>query len=137
MTYREIAKAQLKVDEGVRAKVYKDSVGKLTIGVGHNCEDKPLSDRAIDVILEDDIADAEADARRLVPNFDALTDNRKAVLVNMSFNLGYARLKGFVNTLRAVSDGRYSDAADGMLASLWAGQVGDRAKRLADHMRNG
>jgi lysozyme len=39
--------------------------------------------------------------------------------------------------LAAVREGRYDDAAAGMLRSKWAGQVGERAKRLAALMREG
>ena len=36
----------------------------------------------------------------------------------------------FKNTLKAMEQGRYQDAADGMKNSLWYRQVGDWAKRL-------
>src|SRR5690349_23604373 len=52
---------QLERDEAKRNRPYRDSVGKLTIGVGHNLDDKPISDRAVRVILEDDVADARRD----------------------------------------------------------------------------
>jgi lysozyme len=55
----------------------------------------------------------------------------------MAFNLGVPKLIGFRNTLADMEAGRYDEAADGMLASLWAKQVGNRADRLADMMRKG
>jgi lysozyme len=58
------------------------------------------------------------------------------VLVNMAFNMG-GGLLSFVNTLAAIQRGDYNAAANGMLASRWATQVGARATRLADMMRNG
>jgi lysozyme len=33
--------------------------------------------------------------------------------------------------------GKYDEAADAMLASRWAQQTPDRAKRLSDQMRDG
>ena len=60
---------------------------------------------------------------------------RKSVIVNMAFNMGYATLATFVNTLKAIEERRFMDAAGGMLASKWAGQVGARAQRLADSMK--
>ena len=137
MTYRDILRAQLYLDEGKRNSMYLDSVGVATIGVGHNLKDRPISDKAVEQILSDDIDIAEKDARRLLPNFDSLSPVRQAVVINLSFNLGHARLAGFVNTLKAINQGRYEDAAAGMLASKWATQVGARAKRLADAMRIG
>ena len=53
----------------------------------------------------------------------------------MAYNLGINSLLGFKNTLATIQAGRYNDAADGMLASKWATQVGDRATRLAKMMR--
>jgi lysozyme len=137
MNYIDICMAQLPIDEGKRNKPYKDTVGILTIGVGRNLEDVGLRDDEIALMLKNDIAQAELDARSLVPGFDKLTENRKAVLVNMSFNLGKGRLSGFVNTLANINAGNYAQAADGMLASKWAVQVGKRADRLAKLMREG
>ncbi len=136
MTYLEILQAQLEVDEGRRNKIYPDSKGIPTIGIGHNLH-KPISDRAIQIIFEDDMADAEADARKLIPVFDQLTDARKAVVVNMAFNLGYFGFGGFHQTIFLICAGNYEGAADAMLNSTWAKQVGNRAQRLADVMRHG
>jgi lysozyme len=137
MTYRDIAERELAIDEGRKNRMYLDSEGIETIGIGHNLRDRPISDRAVRVIFEDDFAVAEADARRLAHNFDDLSAVRKAVICNMSFNLGFDRLAKFVNTLRAINEGRFGDAATERLDSAWARQVGDRAKRLAAHMRSG
>jgi lysozyme len=60
-------RAQLYVDEGLRLKPYRDTVGHLTIGIGHNLDAKPISNRAADVILEDDIADVLKDLDRAIP----------------------------------------------------------------------
>jgi lysozyme len=137
MSYLEILKAQLVTDEGKRNSMYLDSVGIPTIGIGHNLKSKPISDRAVDVIFEDDVAEAEKQIRRIIPSFDSLTDNRKAVVLNMLFNLGEAGFTGFGWTRELIAQGRYGEAADAMLKSLWARQVGDRAKRLSYLMRKG
>jgi lysozyme len=55
----------------------------------------------------------------------------------MAFNLGVPGLLKFKNTLRAVREGRFEDAAKGMLASKWARQVKGRAVRLAQVMKTG
>jgi lysozyme len=123
------------LDEGFRLKPYHDSVGKLTIGVGRNLDDVGISASEADFLLVNDLDEAERSARRLLPNFDALSDVRRAVILNMAFNLGETRLAGFVNTLEAIREGRWDDAAAGMLASKWAKQVGARAVRLAASMQ--
>lgn len=55
----------------------------------------------------------------------------KTVLINMYYNLGRAGLLGFRNTLRYISERNYKQAAVNMLKSLWAKQVGQRARELA------
>ena len=137
MSFRDIAKVQLRIDEGVRPKVYFDSLGIPSIGVGRNLRDKGLSMQEIDYLLDNDLADAERDARALVPSFDRLSERRKAVLLNMALNLGRARLAGFKRFLEAVQAEAWEQAAVEMLDSKWAVQVGQRAQRLAQQMRQG
>ena len=137
MSHIDILKAQLIVDEGKRNKMYLDSKRIESIGIGHNLRDKPISDRAVDIIFEDDVSDAEADIKKLFPSFDDLTDNRKAVVLNMLFNMGLETFSQFHHTIALINSGSYDDAATAMLASAWAVQVGQRADRLADLMRTG
>lgn len=129
--------AQLGVDEGRRKKLYKDTVGKITGGVGHNFDDKGLSDAAIDFILAEDIQDAMNDLDRALPWWRNMSERRQQALANMCFNLGIARLLGFKNTLKCMELGQYEAAANGMRDSLWAKQVGARALRLATIMQEG
>lgn len=136
MNYIDICRKQLPIDEGYRKTPYKDSVGILTIGVGRNLE-KGLSDAEIQFMLENDLIQAILDAQSVVPSFDNLSEGRKAVLVNMAFNLGRTRLSGFVRMLGAIADGKFDEAADEMKSSRWYVQVGDRGKRLEKIMREG
>jgi len=137
MGYRHILYPQLYTDEGKRNGMYQDSLGVETIGVGHNLRDRPISDRAVQVILEDDVEIAERDARRVFKNFDSLSEARQAVVVNMAFNLGATRLSSFRFMIRAVTNGKWQEAAEHMRDSLWAAQVGERANRLAEAMLRG
>lgn len=129
--------ADLERDEGVRQFPYVDTVGKLTIGVGRNLTDRGLSPDEIRYLLQNDIDAAMDDLNRGVPWWDRLDPVRQTVLVNMCFNLGWPRLRGFVRTLAAIRRGDYIDAAAGMRDSLWATQVGARAERLAVLMESG
>ena len=140
MSYIDILKSQLEIDEGRVEYAYQDSLGYWTIGVGRLIDRRlggRLRNDEIDLMLMNDIQEAEDIARSLLTNFDALSDERKAVVCNMAHNLGKTRLSEFRNTLAAISEGRFDDAADGMLASLWAKQVGARALRLSVKMRTG
>lgn len=137
MKCRDICRAQLKIDEGVRRFPYLDTVGKWTLGCGRNISDNGLSMEEIAYLLDNDITDAERDARSLVVTFDKLSEPRKAVVVQMAFNLGRARLAGFKRFLEAVRAEAWEQAAIEMLDSKWAAQVHDRAVRLAEKMRQG
>ena len=126
--------AQLILHEGSRNTPYIDSVGVQTIGIGHNLH-KPLSERAILQIFQDDVADAKNDCLHAFPFFADLTEARQWVLINMCFNLGLRGLQKFTKFLAAVELGDYETAANEMLDSLWAKQVKVRARDLAQMMR--
>ena len=133
---------QLRLHEGERRKPYRDTVGKLTIGIGRNLDDKGLRRDEIEYLLANDIADARADLDRYLPWWRGLDPVRQRVLIDMMFNMGAGSpgkggLLSFVNTLSNIRQGRYAEAADMMLASKWAQQVGRRAVRLATMMRTG
>lgn len=129
--------AQLVIDEGKRARIYTDTVGKVTGGVGRNLTDRPFFEDEIALMLKNDIALVESDLDRKLPWWRLMTEARQNVLANMTFNMGISRVLGFVNTLAAMKVGRYDAAAQGMLDSTWAKQVGARAIRLAAVMRSG
>lgn len=131
----EDLKADLIRDEGRKLKPYRDTVGKLTIGVGRNLDDVGINSDEANYLLNNDIARTCAALDAALPWWRNLSDTRQQVIANMAFNMGIATLLQFKNTLAAVQAGRYEDAAEEMLASKWAGQVGGRAKRLANMMR--
>jgi lysozyme len=137
MNHRDILRAQLVIDEGLRLKPYKDTVGKLTIGIGRNLDDRGITKDEAYVMLENDITQAEFDASVLFPSFARLSDNRKAVVVNLCFNLGRDRAAGFKDFRQAVEAQAWEQAAAELLDSKWAKQVGNRAIRLAKQMKEG
>ena len=131
---------ELRRDEGVIPHAYQDSLGYWTIGVGRLIDKKKggrLTDEEIDYLLMNDVKECVADLDKSLPWWRSLTDARRRVLVNMRFNLGMAGLLGFKNTLKFIETGDYKKAADNMLLSKWAKQVGQRANRLAKMMENG
>ncbi len=134
---RDELRSMLVLHEGLRLHPYQCTAGKTTIGVGRNLEDVGISQDEAMYLLERDIDRVEADLDARMPWWREMTPARQAVLADMCFNLGIGRLSGFVNTLKAMREGRYADASTGMLDSLWATQVGARAQRLAKMMREG
>lgn len=129
--------SELRRDEGVRSKAYIDTVGKITAGVGRNLSDVGLSDDEINVLLANDVKRVKADLDRHLPWWRSLDDVRARALANMAFNLGVAGLMGFKDTLGAIQAHRWDAAADAMVDSKWARQVGARALRLAKMIRTG
>lgn len=125
---------QLQRHEGLRLKPYRCTAGKLTIGYGRNLDDVGISLDEARAMLLADVAKVEAELGRL-EWFDDLPLKAQDVLVNMGFNLGVSGLLKFTRTLQAMRDGRWNDAADNMLQSKWAGQVGARATELAGIIR--
>ena len=131
---------ELRRDEGVVDHAYQDSLGYWTIGVGRLIDKRKggkLTDEEIDYLLMNDVKECVADLDKNLPWWRSLSDARRRVLVNMRFNLGMAGLLGFKNTLKFIETGEYKRAADNMLLSKWAKQVGQRANRLAKMMENG
>lgn len=133
MTLRD----QLMRDEGLRLMPYTDPVGRLTIGYGRNLTDTGIRFSEAEFMLANDMQSAETALASALPWTARLDDVRRAVFVNMLFNLGPGGLLSFRRMLAAAKAGYYARAAIEMLNSTWAEQVGDRAVRLALQMRTG
>lgn len=125
----EIANRLIKDGEGLMLTVYKDTVGKQTIGWGRNLEDKGLSHSEANLLLNNDVAEAFEKLSSEFGFFDNLSDYRKAVLADMYHNLGLAGLMKFQKMLKAIRNGDFDEAAEQIKDSQYWSQVGDRAKR--------
>lgn len=130
----KLAIEQLKIDEGFRGNVYKCTAGKNTIGYGRNLDDNPLTKQEAEMLLTNDLTRIGLQLARHAYYID-LSPVRKAVIVNMVFNLGLRKFTRFKNTIKALIEKDYEKASIEMLDSDWARQVGDRAIRLSDKMR--
>lgn len=128
---------QLRRDEGYRQFPYRDSVGKLTIGIGRNLDDVGISELEAEFLLASDIQKVREQLAVSVPWYLTLNEARRGVLENMAFNLGHTGLMKFRRTLETIQAGQHHLASQHMLESLWAKQVGPRASRLAQQMLSG
>ena len=138
MTYSKAAMyRQLVQHEGLRLKPYTDTVGKLTIGVGRNLTDNGVSELEAEGMCIRDMDDVDADLDRNVAWWREMSEPRQMVFVDMCFNLGWPRFSQFRRMLASAEDGDYATAADEMIDSRWARQVGTRADLLETMMRNG
>jgi len=141
--------------EGVRAHLYRDSLGFWTVGVGHmvdvrkggwwdddiaarlNKNGFSLSPQVIDAYLRDDLASAERDVQELITAKDRLNDARYAALVSMAFNLGASGFASFTKARAAINRGQWREAHDQLLDSKWARQLPQRAKEIAEIILDG
>jgi len=124
-------------DEGLKTKPYTDTEGFLTIGVGRNLDDVGLSQDEIRYLLSNDIERVIYELDNVAPWWSGMTEARQIALANMAFNLGITRLSKFINMLSALEAGEYERAAKEALDSKWATQVGARAYRIAEQIKEG
>lgn len=124
-------KEQLVRHEALKLMPYRDSVGKLTIGVGRNLDDVGISKDEALVLLDHDIDRARADLARALPWTNDLDPVRRDALTNMVFNMGIGRVRLFDKMLAALKAGDWIEAAQQALDSKWAAQVGSRSHELA------
>lgn len=127
---------QLIFHEGLRLKPYLDIKGKLTIGVGRNLDDTGITREEALHLLQNDIQRIQKELSFRVRHWDQLSPVRQRVLIDMAFTLGVAGLFKFRKMMTAVEHGKFEKAADEILLSRYATQVKERAKRLANWMRN-
>ena len=126
---------RIKLSEGLRLLPYTCPTGHLTIGYGHNLE-RPISQRAAQVILDDDLAAAREDAAK-IPEYRDLDPVRRDVLVDMTYNMGLPAVMQFHGMRAALAAQNWQEAGREMLDSLWARQVGKRAQELSAIMVRG
>lgn len=139
---------QLKIDEGVVYEVYNDHLGYPTFGVGHLILESdeefgkpvgtPVSEERVRECFDRDIETAIRECYALYGegDFGDFPEEVQQILVNMMFNMGRPRLSGFKNFNAALAEGNWDRAADEMVDSRWYRQVGKRAERLEERMRN-
>ena len=123
-----------------RHVAYKCSAGYWTLGIGRNIDPENgigLSDEEVDFLLENDIARVIKELATEYSWFNGLDDVRKDAMIDISFNLGATRLRGFRRALTAMEAGNYTEASTEFLDSRWAKQVGGRALELTDMIASG
>jgi len=133
---RQLLRSQLERHEGLRLKVYQDTVGKATIGYGRNLDDVGISRVEADVLLAADIEKVERQLQT-IDEYLELDPIRQTVIANLCFNVGFYGLMQFTRMWKAITRGDYSAASREMLDSTWRRQVGSRATELAEIMRTG
>ena len=140
----EKLKQQLINDEGKRNDIYLDHLGFKTVGIGHliikndpeynlKVGDK-ISDERIDELYRSDINKTISDAKIVFKDWDNFQEELKLIILNMLFNLGLTRFRGFRKMIVHIENKNYKGAAIEMEDSKWFKQVPNRAKRLQSRM---
>jgi lysozyme len=142
----EKLREQLKIDEGCVYEIYNDHLGYPTFGIGHLVRESdpehgsPLgtavSEGRVIEAFDADIEIVLSDCNTLYPDFEDLPEEAQQIIANMMFNLGRPRLSKFVGMKRGVDAKDWDSAADEMVDSRWYRQVGARADRLVNRMRD-
>lgn len=145
--YKEISN-----EEGIRLKVYLDTVKIPTVGIGHNIlahSTMPIIGRVVskvgEVISDDECRTLfKADLTSVFNDLDNHIDwwrtvdvPRQYVLISLCFNLGINGLLGFKNTLAHYKAHEWDSVVSGLQSSKWYKQVGVRGVKLCKIISTG
>ena len=122
----------VKLSEGFRDRVYKDTLGIDTIGYGFAIKDLVLDEDISEMILKRKL---EALIERVNKRFDfveGLPEEAQEVIYEMCYQLGVTGVSKFKKTLLYLENEEFNMASKEMLDSKWARQTPNRAKRLSD-----
>ena len=135
---REKLLDMITLHEGLELKPYKCTSDKLTIGIGRNIEDIGITEDEARYLLQNDVDRILKEVEHW-SFLEKLDEVRQAVILDMVFNMGVTRFNAntWVKTFAAIQDENWEKAANEMLDSKWAKQVGQRAIRLSQMMRKG
>ncbi len=133
---------------------YVDTLGHPTVGIGYNLDRPtareditrmalnydavragkvPLAIGQVEFLFSRDFEAAMSDARTIVgiDCWCSLPEDCKIALTDMSFNLGFSKLRKFKKLIAAIVAGDFRSAAAEALNSEWSKQVGARATHNA------
>tara|TARA_R100001443_G_scaffold82686_1_gene89588 strand:- start:141 stop:578 length:438 start_codon:yes stop_codon:yes gene_type:complete len=133
----------VKKHEGYRNKVYLDTLGKRTVGVGHLCvedfweDDKEYEESFLMEILQKDLQESIRSAQSLMEEHGCtdIDEIAQEIIIEMVFQLGRTGVSKFKNMWKALSELNYVGASYEMLDSRWSKQTPNRAKAMANQMR--
>ena len=137
MNYDKLLES-VKKHEGYRNKVYLDTVGKRTVGVGHLCvedfweDDKEYEEDFLMDILKKDLQQAIRQANSMCEGLK-ISEDAKIIIIEMIFQLGGTGVSKFRKMWQALQQDPpdYAEASAQMLDSRWAKQTPNRAKEMA------
>ena len=137
----------VKMGEGFRSCMYKDTMGIPTICYGYNLSRSQartditnvggnydavmqggcLTESQCTTLLNKDLSSARSGAQSVFGTLSCAC--AQAVAVDMTYNLGTAGIKSFTTFDSMMKQGHYNDAAADGKTTLWCRQVGTRCTR--------
>jgi GH24 family phage-related lysozyme (muramidase) len=137
--------------EGYRFLAYLCPADHWSIGVGHNLDAKPLkgdmhtfyalygyiTESMLERLFNEDVEEAINGCRALYPAFDDFRIRRQNALTDFLFNVGVGTARTFKTTNRAINEGRWQDAANGLRNSKYYKQVKGRGETIARMIEEG
>jgi lysozyme len=129
-----VVQEEIKKDEGLSLKAYKDTKGIWTIGYGTNLQTLEITQDMADTLFLDAF-NAAVEGAKSIPVYSHLSPVRQGVLVCMVYQMGLKGVLNFRNMLAALSEHDYYGAYKEMLDSKWARYDSPaRARRMANRM---
>ena len=140
----------IKTHEGYRREIYKDSLGKATIGYGflvsalspdelalNNGKAEPMNKEVAEKILNLKVAKLQKRVFQCLPWLKSRPQGVQETLVEMAYQLGLAGLMGFRHTLSCIEAGDYAQAARNLRTSLLYRQTPKRVEDYIKGLKNG
>ena len=131
----------IKAHEGFSTRIYKDSVGKPTVGYGflvsalspdelklNGGKVEPMSKEVAEKILNLKVAKLQKRVFQCLPWLESKPQNVQDTLTEMAYQLGLAGLMSFRHTLGCIEAGDYAQAAKNLRASLLYRQTPQRVE---------
>jgi lysozyme len=136
MSFDNLIRNILNLDEGRHYEPYLDTAGNWTIGVGHfigkDLQDLKLSWNVVEAMLQDSIETAlESCDRVLGEDFHEACEPRQLAILSMMFNLGETKFRKFTRMIAAIKAKDWGKAAAEALDSKWAKDVDPRQRHGA------
>lgn len=140
---------RIKEYEGYSDKPYQCTAKKWTIGFGYNYEDRGFvtdditrilangfNKELAEKLLEKDVEQCTKQASAF-PFFNSMNDARRAVVIDMIYQLGISGLKAFKKMIERLEKGDWKGAALEMIHSRWYTQSGRRSRTNVKQMEEG
>lgn len=121
--------------EGLRLDLYQDHLGIWTIGVGRNIQERGISEETAMQMLDEDIEIVIEELDERLPEWQNYPVSVREALVDLAFNMGIPRLLTFKRTLAALNRQEWGIAANELLDSRYAKQVGNRAITISNMIK--